>query len=125
MNRADRRFQQRIRRPSGQFVGELSRRADQAAYGRALRTALEQEANGAPIPGEIAERMTKEKPDEILWQVMVTDREKGLMPMGPMMNQDACGMMCEAVNKQIARGLRRDWTKAEAYPMTPISQGVI
>lgn len=69
--------------------------------------------------------MTKEKPQDQLWQVMVTERDtKNLIPMGPMMNQDACGLIAEAVNRQIATSGRRDWTKAEPYPMTRISQGV-
>lgn len=125
MNRATRRFEQRLRHPTSGFVGELRKRRDQSAYQAALRSQMEREANGEPIPGDVLERMTKPKAEDELWQVMVFDRDaQVLVPMGPMMNKDACGMCVEAVNRQIASGQRRDWTKAEAYPMTPISVGV-
>lgn len=124
MNRAQRRFEQVLRRPSGTFVGELRRRGDQAAYETVMRGLIQEEANGKPIDPETAARMTQPKPDTVLWQVMVTDRDRGLIPMGPMMNKDACGMMAEAVNRQITQTGRRDWTKAEIYPMTPIATGV-
>lgn len=125
MNRAERRFNQFRNRPSGAFAGELTRRADQASYEAVLRDLIQEEANGKPIDPETRERMTKPADAEMLWQVMVTERDTGdLVPMGPMMNRDACGMMVEAVNRQIATVGRRDWTKAEAYPMTPISTGV-
>lgn len=85
---------------------------------------IEQERNGRPIPGEIRALMTKEKEPDMLWQLMVHDRDANrLVPMGPMMSRDAVGISVEAINRQIAQGQRRDWTKAEAYPMTPISQG--
>ena len=122
MNRAQRRMHHGIR--SGQFVGELQHRAMNAAFQSQLRQQMNEEANGAPIPPDILERMTKEKEPDMLWQVMVTVAEtKVLIPMGPMMNKDAVGQIAEAVNKQIAEGQRRDWTKAEVFPMTPISQG--
>ena len=124
MNRAERRFAQLRRRPSGAFVGELQRRGDQDAYQAVMRDLIQQEANGRPFDPETRARMTKPKSGDELWQVMVTDREKGLVPMGPMMNKDACGLMAEAVNRQIATVGRRDWTKAEIYPMTPIATGV-
>jgi hypothetical protein len=125
MNRAQRRFEQGRSRPSGSFVGELRRRADTAAYREALRMRMTEEANGAPIPGAILEKMTKAKDEDRLWQIMVHDRDANVMvPMGPMMMKDACDISVEAINKQIARGQRRDWTKAEAYPMTAIQTGV-
>jgi protoheme ferro-lyase len=125
MNRAQRRFEQRLRYSTGGFVSELRKRRDQAAYAEALRAQMQEEANGRPIPGDVLERMTKEKPEDELWQIMVHDRAANVMvPMGPMMSKDACGISVEAINRQIASGQRRDWTKAEAYPMTPIySQG--
>ena len=85
---------------------------------------IEQDRNGRPTPPEIAARMTKPKDPDELWQIMVHDRDANvLIPMGPMMSKDACGISVEAINRQISQGQRRDWTKAEAYPMTPISQG--
>lgn len=123
MNRAQRRLHTGVR--GGQFFGELSHRATNAAFQAQLQHQMTEERNGAPIPPDILARMTKEKEPDQLWQLMVTDAEtKALIPMGPMMNKDAVGQIAEAVNKQIATGQRRDWTKAEAYPMTPISNGV-
>lgn len=90
-----------------------------------LRSQMEQERNGAPIPPDIAARMTKPKDTDPLFQVGVTERDtRSVVFMGPMMSRDACGMMAEAVNKQILTGQRRDWMKAEVYPMTPVSHGV-
>lgn len=101
----------------------MTRREKRRLYNRYLSD-VEQERNGRPIPGEIRALMTKEKDPDELWQLMVFDREaRVLVPMGPMMSKDAIGQMAEAVNRQIATGQRQDWTKAEAYPMTPISQG--
>lgn len=124
MNRAQRRFEERRARPSGAFVGEFQRRADQRAYQDALRSQMEQEDNGAPVPGEIAEMMTKPKPEDQLWQVGVTVRaSKQVVFLGPMMGEGAIRQIATDVNKQIIQGVRRDWTFADAYPMTPISEG--
>ena len=90
-----------------------------------FRSQVERERNGAPIPGEIAERMTKPKDPEPLYQVGVTVRESGkLVFLGPMMCEGAVRGIVADVNKQIATSGRRDWSKADAYPMTPISNGV-
>ena len=89
-NRATRRFEQRRQRPSGAFVGEFQRQADQRAYEQALREQMLEEENGAPIPGEIAEKMSRPKDEEMLWQVGVTDRAtKKVLFLGPMMNESA------------------------------------
>jgi hypothetical protein len=86
---------------------------------------MQQESNGAPIPGAILERMTPAKEEDQLWQVMVHDRDANvLVPLGPMMGEGAIRQVVADINKQITTGQRRDWTKAEAYPMTPISTGV-
>lgn len=102
----------------------FTRRQKRRLYNQYLSD-IEQERNGRPIPGEIAALMTKPKEQDQLWQLMVTVRGTGrAVPMGPMMCKDAVGMSVEAINRQIALGQRSDWSKAEAYPMTPISQGV-
>jgi len=86
---------------------------------------VEQERNGAPVPGEIAALMTKPKLPEPLYQVVVTVAETGaLLPVGPAMMRDACGMFAEAVNKQVALGRERIWKNAAVIPLTPISTGV-
>lgn len=101
----------------------FTRRQKRRLYNEYLSN-IEQERNGRPIPGEILELMTKPKAPDMLHQIMVTVRDTGkLVPLGPMMCADACGISVEALNRQIAQGQRRDWTKAEAYPMTPITQG--
>lgn len=90
-----------------------------------FRSQVEAERNGAPIPGDIAELMTRPKEPERLFQVGVTVRATGKVAfLGPMMNEDAIRSICADVNKQILAAGRSDWTKAEAYPMTPISDGV-
>lgn len=105
-------------------MNRAQRRAQKGLRER-FRSQVEQERNGAPVPPEIAARMTRSKDPEQLWQVMATEREtKELVRISPMMNADACGMICEAANRAIIAGQRRDWLKAETYPMTPISQGV-
>ena len=81
---------------------------------------VDRERNGAPIPGDILERMTKPKSPDVLFQVVVTVREnRALLPVGPAMNRDACGLMAEAVNKQIALGRERTWMNAAVVPLTP------
>lgn len=86
---------------------------------------VEQERNGAPIPGEIAALMTRPKRPDALYQVIVTVAETGaLLPVGPAMMRDACGMFAEAVNRQVAAGRERVWTNAAVVPLTPISTGV-
>jgi len=106
-------------------VDELMNRAQRRAQRKLredYRSLLEQERNGRPIDPEMAARMTQQKEPEPLFQVGVTVRETGkVVFLGPMMCADACGQMVEAVNRQILTQGRRDWTKAEAYPMTPIS----
>lgn len=101
----------------------FTRRQKKRLYSQYLSD-IEQDRNGRPVPGEIAELMTKPKEPDQLWQLMVTVRgTKRMVPLGPMMCKDAVGISVEAINRQIAQGQRRDWTKAAAYPMTPISQG--
>lgn len=90
-----------------------------------FRSQVEQERNGAPIDPRVAERMTKPKAPEQLWQVGIHVRDNGNVAfLGPMMSEDAIRGIVADVNKQIATSGRRDWSKAEAYPMTPISNGV-
>lgn len=79
------------------------------------------ERNGAPVPPEIAARMTKPKAPDILWQVVVTKRAtRQLIPIGPMMDEEACGMLAEAINVHVAAGKEKDWMKAEIVCCTPI-----
>jgi hypothetical protein len=60
--------------------------------------------NGAPIPGEIAARMTKDQEDE-LFQIWVEPKgQSHAVPLGPMMRKLSCEKVLEAVNRQIAQG---------------------
>lgn len=124
MNRAARRLHNFRSRPSGLFLGELERQGLNRAYQDQMRSQMEREANGQPIDPEVAARMTKEKAPDMLWQVGVTEADGSLQFLGPMMSEDAVRNIVSDVNRQIAAADRRDWTKADAYPMTPISTGV-
>jgi hypothetical protein len=121
MNRAERRlFESRNRTL---FRGELSRRQDDAAYREVLRRNMTEEANGRPIPPEIAAGMTKPRETEDLYQIGVTVKGTGAVTfLGPMMGADALGMAVETINRQILTGQRDDWTHAEAYPMTRVQE---
>ena len=77
MNRAERRLFAAQNRPSGAFYGELQKRATQRAYVEAMRARMTTEANGAPIPPEIAAGMTKPRETEDLWQIGVTMKDTG------------------------------------------------
>jgi hypothetical protein len=124
MNRAQRRLAGFRNRPSGLFLGELQRRGLNREYQTQLRSQIEQETNGKPIDPEVAAKMTKAKESENLFQVMVTDAlSKQQIPMGPMASRDACGLWAEAINRQITKGQRKDWSKAEVFPMTRILEG--
>jgi len=123
MNRADRRLFNAQHRPAGTFQSEFRKRAMQRAYEARLRSQMTEEANGAPVPPEIAASMTKPRETEDLHQIGVTLKATGaVMFLGPMMGSDAIGMMAEQINRAILTGQRTDWTKAEAYPMTRIQE---
>lgn len=120
MNRAQRRLDQFRKRPSGQFLGELSRRSLNGAYQEALRTEMIEEANGRPIHPEVQEKMTKEKHEQ-LFQVVVPDKVSGgMFHASPMMNRDACGSIAETINRQVIAGQRPSWGMAEVLPVQRI-----
>lgn len=120
-NRAQRRLEQFQNRRGGRFLGELARRGVNAAYGEVMRSEMEQEANGRPIPLQIAAKMTKEKTDQ-LFQVMIPDRLDGgkLFHASPMMGRDACGAIAETINRQVVAGKRPNWGMAEVLPVQRI-----
>lgn len=123
MNRAERRLFAAQNRPSGAFYGELQKRATQRAYSEAMRSRMNREANGEPIPPEIAAGMTKPRETEDLWQIGVTMKDTNEVKfLGPMMHANGLGPAIEAINRQILTGQRSDWTHAEAYPMTRIQE---
>jgi len=121
MNRHERRLFASKNRTM--FRSELSRRQDDAAYREVLRQNMTEEANGRPVPPEIAAGMTKPRETEDLWQVGVTLKASGAIQfLGPMMSAGGLGPAVEAINRQILTGQRDDWTHAEAYPMTRIQE---
>lgn len=74
---------------------------------------LERERNGAPIPAEIAAKMTKPK-DQDLHQCFVQARgEDGierLLAVGPKGARDFCEQFLFAILAGIASGKERYWT---------------
>lgn len=118
MNRAQRRLAGYRDRPSGQFLGELQRRSLNREYQAQLRSQMEQEANGAPVDPEDAEKMTAPKDAEQLYQVMVPDKITGkAFQASPMMSQQACGVIAETINRQVIAGKRKNWGMAEIVPL--------
>lgn len=85
---------------------------------------IEQERNGAPIPGEIAARMTKPKEQEALFQVTVENRQGRLLPVGPMVVRQVADEFRAAINTQIALGQEKMWRNPIVVPCTLISQGI-
>ena len=87
---------------------------------------VEQERNGAPVPPEIAARMTQPKVEEPLWQVVVEGKLKtGLKPYGPRWERkSAAEMLASEINRCVASGLERTFTKAMVVPLTQLSAGV-
>ena len=75
-----------------------------------LARLMNEERNGAPIPGEIAEKMTKPKPVEMLYQLWVEVRgEKEPKAIGPRMAYGPLEDLLAAINAQIALGKEKRW----------------
>jgi hypothetical protein len=100
----------------------MMNRRQRRAFKRQWDAQIEAERNGAPIPGDVAERMTKPK-QQVLFQVMVTRKGRGdqLFACGPKMIKDACGLLCETINRTIIAGREKDYTSATVVPLNPIS----
>lgn len=97
---------------------------EQRRFRKQFTAQVEQERNGAPIPGDVAERMTKPKPATVLYQVNVTLKsDRSVHPFGPMMIHDAAGLFCEAINQQILLGNERAFTNATVVPLSIIGSG--
>lgn len=103
-------------------AASMSRR-QRRAFKRQWDSQIEQERNGAPIPPEIAARMTRPAEPQQLYQVVVTKVADRLpLRVGPMMTQDACGAIAEAINKQVALGRERTWADAVVVPCMQLDQ---
>lgn len=75
-----------------------------------LADQMEKERNGAPIPGEIAAKMTQMK-DESLYQIVVEVRgRKEPLAVCPKMPQQYCEAVLTAMNAQISLGREKVWS---------------
>jgi hypothetical protein len=91
------------------------------AFRKQWDSQIEQERNGAPLDPEVAARMTRPKDEDTLYQVNVTMRsDRTVRPFGPRMIQEAAGLFCEAINKQIVLGTERSFINAVVVPLTII-----
>lgn len=88
---------------------------------RRFEQQLEQERNGAPIPGDIAALMTKPKVREELYQVRADVKDQSgrtsVLPVGPKIGLDACEQILIAVNGQISLGKLPGWANARMEPV--------
>ena len=84
-------------------------------------TQLSEERAGAPIPGDIAEIMTKPKEVDLLYQVKVDVRDDSgrvtTIPASPKAGMDFCEHLMIALNGQIALGKLRGWGNARLEPV--------
>ena len=89
------------------------KRAFKAQYEKQLN----EERNGAPVPPEIAARMTPEKKPEVLWQVVVSLGPTALpLRVGPQASQDFAEFFASTINAQVAAGREKTWRNAVAVP---------
>ena len=96
---------------------------ERRAFMKRWETQRNEERNGAPVPPEIAARMTKPKSD-LLYQVVVETRGAGMLPVGPMLIKAAADQFRAAIAGQVALGKEKHWFNPTVVPCMPISQGV-
>lgn len=88
---------------------------------RQYESQIEQERNGAPIPADIAARMTKPRVLQPLFQVHadVKNRQDRVetLAVGPKIGLDAAEEILIAVNGQIALGKLPGWRNARLEPV--------
>lgn len=87
--------------------------AQRRAFRRQWEAQLNEERNGAPIPPEIAARMTQEKPLERLFQVVV-ERPLPLAPLavGPCVIREVADELAATINACVAAGREKHWRNA-------------
>lgn len=102
-------------------------RRQRRAFMAQFDTQMEQERNGAPIPPDIAARMTQPKPQQMLYQVLVDhlheDGTRKMLAVGPAMIREACEMFAETINRYVSDGKEKTWANARVMACTPL-QGV-
>ena len=78
---------------------------------------MEEERNGAPIPPEIAAKMTKLNEQPMLYQLWVEVKGRiGPLAVGPRMSKEALEGVVSAVNQQIALGKEKTWGNPHILP---------
>lgn len=83
-----------------------------------LKAQMDRERNGEPIHPELAARMTKPKPVNQLYQVVVDVKGERLpLRASPMMIKGACEMVLEQINKSIINGILKGWGNARIEPV--------
>lgn len=106
----------------------FNRRARRRLY-RQFQAQVEQERNGAPIPPEIAAKMTKPavSPNNELHQVFADfrneDGTKEMVAASPAVIRDVGEHLLFELNKAISLGLQRHLSNPRLVPCTPL-QGV-
>jgi hypothetical protein len=81
---------------------------------------MEQERNGAPIPGDILARMTKPK-DETLYQIWVEVFGKSEpIPICPKMPEEFCEAILIEINAQISLGKEKKWANPHILACIPL-----
>ena len=95
----------------------MSRKMFNRTQQRQYDAQVEQERNGAPIPAEIAARMTKPKEADAAYQVFVDIKgENGSRPVSPKFiggeGEEVCFQILEALNAKICLGNLKGWGNA-------------
>ena len=95
----------------------MSRKMFNRTQQRQYDAQVEQERNGAPIPAEIAARMTKPKEADAAFQVFVDIKgENGSRPVSPKFiggeGEEVCFQILEALNAKICLGNLKGWGNA-------------
>lgn len=100
----------------------------QRRFQKRLDAQTDQERNGAPIPADIAARMTPAKEADAAYQVFVDIKgEIGSRPVSPKFiggdGEEVCFQILEAINSQICLGNLKGWGNArvEKAVHTPIN----
>jgi len=91
----------------------LKQRIKDRKFQRLLADEMQYERNGRPVPGDVAELMTKPREHDVLYQVHVDVKGKrSSLPVGPKIGMDAAEMILETVAAQICLGKLPTWGNA-------------
>lgn len=98
------------------------------ALQRQFESQVNEERNGAPVPPQVAARMTKPKPTQLMYQVAVDwvneDGSKEIVAASPAVDQKDCAdMFCAMIESQLGR--LPMMKNPRVLPLFAASQGVI